>query len=368
MQFKLVKHEIFNILQNAINFTSSKNINTILQNVYISAENGKINIKTNSIISGFCATIDANVESEGETTVVCKKLLDIIKELPDNSIIDFSFDGSRLKIISGKASFSLATMSPEMFPSMTEITPEYTLKLKSADILDIIEKTLFCVANNAAKIEFTGLHFKVYGNKLELHSADFQRIATATITLSDEQSDEFIINIPKKTVSDIYKMLSPEMDVEIYTDLKQLMIVSGNIKVFSRLIEKTVKSISSLFAVETPIEVTVNKNMVLDVLRKVMAIASEITHAVAISISSNSFTMYSLETEYGQGVDKIENIYHKGDDIDIVVNARLLHEILSHIDSNDVIFKITGRRNPISILPGSGNYRYLLVPLAVDRA
>lgn len=368
MRFKLVKQEIYPILQNAINFTSTKNTNTILQNIYISAENNKITLKTNSIISGFCATIDAHVEFEGVTTVICKKLLDIIKEIPDSTVIDFFFDGSRMKITAGKASFSLATMSPELFPAMTDIAPEYSLKLNTTDFISIVDKTLFCVANTAAKIEFTGLHLKVYGNKLEVHSSDFQRIASATININDEQSDEFIINIPKKSVSDIYKAVLDNSEIEIFTDLKQLMVVSGNIKIFSRLIEKTVKSISSLFHDDTPIQLVVNKNMLLENIRKVMAIASEITHAVVFSVTGDTLTLYSLETEYGQGIDKLENIDHKGDDIDIVLNARLLQEILNHIDSNDVIFKIIGRRNPVLIYPTVGNYKYLLVPLAIDRA
>jgi len=34
----------------------------------------------------------------------------------------------------------------------------------------------------------------------------------------------------------------------------------------------------------------------------------------------------------------------------------------------EVIFKISGRRNPMVILPASGSYKYLLVPLSVNFA
>jgi len=59
------------------------------------------------------------------------------------------------------------------------------------------------VANTSSKIEFTGLHFKVYGNKLELYSADFQRIASAVTTLQDEHSDGIYHKIYQKTITDI---------------------------------------------------------------------------------------------------------------------------------------------------------------------
>lgn len=367
MKFQIVKQEIFFILQNAVNFISVKNTNTILQNIYISAENNKVIFKTNNILSGFTAELDLNVEMEGATTVICKKLLDIIKEIPDSSVIDFYFDGSRLKITSGQANFTLATMSPEFFPTMTDIVPEYSLKIDSKILADAINKTLFCVATTATKIEFTGLHFKVYGNRLELHSSDFQRISSATINLPDEQSDEFIINIPKKTVSDLLKVLEHTTTAEIYTDLKQLMVVVGNVKIYARLIEKAVRSINSLFNSETTIEAVVDKNSLLENIRKVLAIASEITHALGLTFNQDSLTVYSMETEYGQGLDRIEVIKYKGDPIDIFVNGRLLLEILSHIDCNNVIIRLIGRRNPMFIYPEIGNYKYLLVPLAVNR-
>ncbi|MCX8083760.1 MAG: DNA polymerase III subunit beta [Calditerrivibrio sp.] len=367
MKFKLIKQELYYILNNAINFTSSKNTNTILQNIYISAENNTVLFKTNNILSGFCAQIEANVESEGSTTVICKKLLDIVKELPDSSQISFNFDGSRLKITSGQANFTLATMPTEMFPAMTDIVPEYSIKVESKLLYEAINKTIFCVANSSTKIEFTGLHLKVYGNKLELHSADFQRISSIVLNLPEEQSDEFIINIPKKTASDLLKIIGDTLTVELHTDKKQLMVISGNIKVYSRLIDRSVKSINSLFSADTPIEVTLNKTDFLENLKKVMAIASEVTYAVVLSFSSNSLTIYSLETEYGQGIDRIENISHIGDDIDIIVNGKLLQEILNHIDSTNVTIKMSGRRNPIFIYPDTGNYKYLLVPLAIDR-
>jgi len=99
-----------------------------------------------------------------------------------------------------------------------------------------------------------------------------------------------------------------------------------------------------------------------------MAIANEFTHAVVMSVTGDNMTVYSIETEYGQAADSIDNVSHKGDDIDIVVNARIFYEILLHIDSTEVIFKISGRRNPMVILPASGSYKYLLVPLSVNFA
>jgi len=367
MKFKIIKQEIFFILQNAVNFISVKNKNTILQNIYIQAENNRVKFKTNNILSGFCAELEINIEREGTTTVICKKLLDIIKEFPDSSIIEFDFDGSRLKITSGQATFTLATMPPELFPAMADITPEYSLKLNSSSFAEAINKTIFCVANTSTKLEFTGLHLKVYGNKLELYSSDFQRISSALINLPEDQSDEFLINIPKKTASDILKVIEHTSSVELLTDLKQLMIISGNIKIYARLIEKMVKSIHTLFVQETPIEALVSRDSAIDNIRKVMAIASEITHAIVLSFSPQGITSYSLETEYGQGLDKIEILGYKGDNIDIIVNGRLLLEILNHVDSKNLIFKLSGRRNPIFIYPESGNYKYLLVPLAMDR-
>jgi len=367
MKLKIVKDELQNVLNHAINFTSTKNINSILQNILLEAEGDKLIIKASNIHTAYTAEIDAVIENTGITTVPCKKLLDIVKELPNSAVIDISFDGHKLKIKSGKSSFNLSTLNPELFPTIGEIVPEYFIEIPSEKLQAILKKVYFCISNDTSKIEYSGCHFKAYGNKLEAAAADYQRIAIAHTEFEEEFSDEFLINIPKRTIIEVIKIIDGNETVTIETDKKQIVFKIGKTQIYSKLIEKYIKSIASLFNAEYPTTAKLPKNEFIDVLKRVSSITSEITHGVVLSFSNGKLSVYSLETEYGLGHDFIENLEFSGEDLDIIFNSKQLIEILSAVDTDFVELKMNGRKSPALIVPQDNWYKYLVVPLTIEQ-
>lgn len=367
MRFKAVKDEIYPFIQYANSFTSPKNLNTVLQNILIDAESDGVILRATDMQVGFSGKVSVSVEETGTATVSGKKLLDIIKEIPDGSVIDFSFDGSKINIDAGKSSFKLSTISHEIFPTMAEITPEYYLKIKTALLYDLLKKTSFCISTDASKIEYTGSHMAVYGDKLEISAADFQRIATSSIKFDEEYSNEFMINIPRKTVMELMKILDQDEYVEIETDRKQITFTIGEVKIFSKLIEKYIKSITKLFTNEYPLKAKLNRVEFLDVIKRVSAITSEVTHGVVLSFKPGTLTVYSLETEYGTGNETIDDFEYNGQPIDIIFNAKHVAEMISNIDTDYFHLQMMGERNPAVIMPELGEYKYLVVPISINR-
>lgn len=367
MRFKAVKDEIFPYIQYANNFTSPKNLNTILQNILIEAESDGVTLRATDMQVGFCGKLNVNVQETGIATVSGKKLLDIVKEIPDGSVIEFFFDGSKINISAGKSNFKLSTISHEIFPTMAEITPEYSLKIKSTMLLDLIKKTSFCISTDASKIEYTGAHLAVYGNKLEVSAADFQRIATCSLVFDEEYANEFIINIPRKTVVEVMKVLDNDEYVEIDTDRKQIVFKIGTIQIYSKLIEKYIKSITKLFSNEYPLTAKLKRTEFLDVIKRVSAITSEVTHGVVLSFKEDGLTLYSLETEYGAGQESIDDYQYTGTPIDIIFNSKHMVEMVNNIETDYFILSMIGDRSPALILPEDGSYKYLVVPISINR-
>jgi DNA polymerase-3 subunit beta len=367
MRFKVVKDDIYPFVQYANSYTSPKNLNTVLQNILIDTESDVVTLRSTNMQIGFSGTLKAAVEEIGSVTVSGKKLMDILKELPDGAVVDFNHDGSKLNIKSGKSSFRLSTISPEMFPTMSEITPEYFIKVKSETLQTLLKRTAFCISNDSSKIEYTGAHFSVYGNKLEISAADFQRIATSKANFEEEFSDEFTINIPKKTILELMKILDTSEIIEVETDKKQVLFKAGDVTIYSKLIEKYIKSITKLFDNEYPVKAKINTKAFAEVVRRVSTITSEITHGVVLSFSNGTLSINSLETEYGQGHETMDDIVYEGEDMDIIFNARHMIEIVTNISSEYFNLEMIGKRNPAVILPEDESYKYLVVPISIDK-
>lgn len=367
MKFSCKKEVIYPILNEAYGFTSTKSVETILQNLLIKAENNRVFFKTSNIVTGYSAYILLNPEKSGETTVSCKKLLDIVREFPSNADITFDFDGSRLNLTSDSTFFTMSTLDPTHFPTMADIIPEYYIKIDSQLFLKLLRKIYFCIANESSKISYNGAHLKILGNKMQLSSSDFQRIAICEADLDNELSDEFVINIPKKTIGELIKTLNGGT-LEIETDRKQAVFRFNNKVIYTNLIENYIKSLSKLFEVEPKTTIKIKTIDIYETLKRVSTITSEVNYGVIFSIHENNINIDSLETEYGRGSEVITGIEKTGDDIDIIFNAKLFLEILAHIESEYFYLYIVGQKNPVIMEPINDKYKYkyLMVTITVE--
>ncbi|MDR2868879.1 MAG: DNA polymerase III subunit beta [Deferribacteraceae bacterium] len=367
MKFTVLKEKLYPFLQYAGNFTTTKNLSTILQNVLIEAADNKITIKSTNFQTGFSCTIDANVTEPGATTAPAKKLTDIVKELPDGKEIDFTFDGSRLHVKAGRSAFQLSTMDQELFPRSAVINPEYSFTIDSDTYISLLKRIVFCIANDTSKPEYNGAHMSLFADRIEFSSADYQRIATAEAALEGTFTDEFIANIPKKTALDIIKIFDGAGPITIETDKRQIIFKTASLSMTSKLIEKYIRNLTRLFLIEYNLRATINRTLLMEVVRRISAITSEITHGVQLSFASNQLTVTSLETELGKGNEVIEGVQFESEPIDIIFNARHLLEILGNTNAENIEFAMNTKTQPALILPDNQEAKYLLVPISIEK-
>ncbi len=369
MHFSVVKEDILKYLQYANSFTNPKGLNDILQNIYMEAENNMVNIKATNYQMGFSCNFEVhNIEHEGKITVSCRKLLDIIKELPDGALINFQYDDTRLNVICGKSRFKLSTIPPENFPSMGEIIPEYYLKINSSDLVTLLKRTVFCILNDSQKLEYTGAQFTVNRDILEISATGMQRVAIASAKLETEYSNDFTVNIPKKTVSEIIRVFENKSLIEIETDRRQISFKADNITVYSKLIEKFVKNIDRLFTADKyPVKAKIDRKSFIEASKRVSAITSEETPGIILEFSNSTLKMSSLETIYGEGSEIIDILDFNAENFDIILNAKHINEILNVIETEDFTLEMSDKRSPVLITPSESNYRYLVVPISIDK-
>ena len=77
--------------------------------------------------------------------------------------------------------------------------------------------------------------------------------------------------------------------------------------------------------------------------------------------------MSSLETIYGEGSEMIDILEFNSEPFEIILNARHVNEILNNIETEDFTLEMSDRRSPVLITPNDNNYRYLVVPISIDK-
>ena len=367
MRFSTIKENIFIYIQYANSFTSPKNLNPLLQNIYLCAEGTSLTMKATNYQVGFSCSVDVDVKESGALTVTGKTLMEIVREMPDGALIDFFYDGSKLNIKSGKASFKLSTMSIEGFPTINDITSEYYLKIDAKEFLTLLKRIWFCISNESQKIEYTGAQFNVSANTLEMFATGLQRVAVASTVFDKEFADDFTINIPKKTIVELIRVLEGKEIIEIETDKRQISFKTENMIIYSKLIEKFIKGIGRLFSKEYPIKVKLDRKQFMDASRRVASVTNPETPGIELVFENSKLTLSSLQSDYGQGQEILEDIEYAGDSFKIILNSKHTNEILANIETEYFILEMTDERSPALITPESIRYKYLVVPITIEK-
>src|SRR5438046_10313284 len=168
-------------------------------------------------------TTSMTVEGPGEAkklTVGARKLVDILRALPEGSEVTLALQDKRLQVKSGKSRFNLQTLSAEDFPRLV-------LAEASATSLSVPQKLLKALlglvqdamAQQDIRYYLNGLLMVVEEGQLKLVATDGHRLAYAATDLGGKLPRQEVI-VPRKTVLELSKLLADndeEVNIEIST-------------------------------------------------------------------------------------------------------------------------------------------------------
>ena len=94
----------------------------VLGGIQLRAADGRLQLAATDMELSLRASLEAEVDGEGEVVVPGRLLLDIARALPDRDVtIEHLSDESMLVITSGSASYRVHTYSSEDFPRLPDV-------------------------------------------------------------------------------------------------------------------------------------------------------------------------------------------------------------------------------------------------------
>ena len=90
----------------------------ILANTLLRAEGEGLTLAATDLEVGVVSTHPAQVVTPGTATLGAKKLYEIVRELGQSEVLLELEEGSRVKLESGGARFSLLSIAPEEYPTL----------------------------------------------------------------------------------------------------------------------------------------------------------------------------------------------------------------------------------------------------------
>src|SRR5438105_3446107 len=129
---------------------SSRTAVLVLGGIQLRAAEGRLQLAATDMELSLRASVDADVEGEGEVVVPGRLLLDIVRALPDSDVqIEHRSDEAMLHVTSGAASYRVHTYAAEDFPRLPDVE---SLQLHPVD-RDALLETIARVGRSASRDE-----------------------------------------------------------------------------------------------------------------------------------------------------------------------------------------------------------------------
>lgn len=370
MQFTIEKEVFLRSLARVQGIVEKRNTIPILSNVLIETTEEGILLTATDLEVGMRSSYPALITSGGKITVSAKKLFEIVKELPEKTVLFSSKENCWIEIRCGKALFNIVGMSSDEFPYFPYPSRENFITFKSSIIKSMIEKTSFAISTDESKYNLNGIYFQKIkesdSNILRLVATDGHRLSLAQnemINIENEQLEKGVI-FPRKGISEL-KKIAEESDSDIQigfmdnnavikkdTTIILMRLVDGEFPDYTRVVPKSNNRIAIL-----------HRDSFLHGLKRMAILSNEKSKGVKLHLSPNMLEISSSNPELGEAREEMEAGF-EGQDISIGFNARYLIDILQTLQCEKIILCLRDNLSPGMIQPdGETDFKAVVMPM-----
>ena len=361
------KDKILKAINSVTKAVASKTTMPILEGILIQTNDKEVKLTTYDLEIGIEYVIEAEVEEQGATVVNAIMFSEIIRKLPDTEIKIYLNDKNLLVIECEGSLYKLATMNPNEFPELPQISIENSIELEQNALKEMIRKTIFAVSTEENRPIFTGCLFEVVDNKLNLVAVDGFRLAWKTKYLQTKVNN-FSAVIPGRTLNEINKIILDSFDpIQIGIAKNQALFEMENCKIVTRLLDGEFLNYSNVIPSMWDTRIRVNKSVMQNCFERVSLISSssiekEKKYPVKVSIDIGK-VIISCTNQTGDAKEEMY-VSTEGKNLEAGFNPKYFLDAFRAIDDEEVFIDFGTSISPCIIRPvDNGDYIYMILPI-----
>lgn len=354
MKFICEKDILIKELNIAKEFTNSKSSLSISANVYLKATSDNLIIKTTNGNMGFTNVMNVTTLDEGETTISCDKLNDVLKAFNGISHIIIESKKDTLLIVPKDSNknfnFEIKTISANEFPEVESADNKEFFTLDSADFLDMIKHTDFATSKDETRHYLCGLFLHRTDEGIAVVATDGKRLSLMNKKESEDLVDFPAVTIPNKFVSIIKRTLPVTGEFDIALDKNSISIrIGDHTFMYSSLVEKGFPVYTRIIPNEQKYKCILNLKDTIEAINRVSLFVIDKSFRIFLQIADNKLILTSDATEQGEAVEEL-NCDYNGEEVTIAINYNFFLEPLKAMEGDYFSINFDSAQKPLKIL------------------
>jgi DNA polymerase-3 subunit beta len=350
-------------LQAVIGVVERRQTMPVLANVLLGVGQGRLSITATDLEVELVATTDVTVQEGGDITVPGRKFLDILRALPEKTGVTITVEGEKLVIRAGRSRFSLSTLPATEFPVIDDINSQQTVQITRKDLLRLLEKTHFSMAQQDVRYYLNGMLLEIEGQTLRAVATDGHRLALCEASLVAKAKSSQQVIVPRKGVLELQRVLTDEGSADIAIGTNHVRAQIGDVRFTSKLIDGRFPEYSRVIPAAGPTAIRADRDILRQALQRTAILSNEKYRGIRVTVKKNMITVQAHNPEQEEAEEEIEVAY-SGSDLEVGFNVNYLLDALAAIDGQEVELGLTDSNSSCLIRsPGNASARYVVMPM-----
>ncbi|MVW71524.1 DNA polymerase III subunit beta [Bordetella sp. 15P40C-2] len=340
----------------------------ILANILMRKEGNRVAFIATDLEVQITTHADFGVGQDNEsTTVAARKLLDILKALPDTGEVKLALASNKLSVQSAKSRFALQTLAASEFPTVAQ--PEkwdVSLTLPQRTLRHLLNMVHFAMAQQDIRYYLNGMLLVFEAGRVRAVATDGHRLAhCATEADGIEQRHEVIV--PRKTVLEMQRLLE-DSDEPVSIDVApgQIRFRFGDVELVSKLVEGKFPDFTRVIPSNYTRQFLVNREALQGSLLRAAILTTDKFKGVRLQLAQNLMKISSSNAEQEEAQEELD-IDYGHEPLDVGFNVSYLLDVLSNVKAENIQWSVMPDANASALLtlPDDDQFKYVVMPMRI---
>ncbi|BER91258.1 DNA polymerase III subunit beta [Atrimonas thermophila] len=358
MKIEISREELKKAVAKVYKGVSSKPPLPVLSGILMeTVGSDQIKLLASDLEMGLSFVCNASVLEEGSVVAPGKVLYNLSRLLKDKVTIQVS--GNNIELSSGKSFYKLSGFPAQDFPLFPPFPDDGYYLISAERLKEAVMQTSFAVSKDETRPPLTGLQFNFTEGYLELAATDGHRLSISRVETLQSGKETRVI-VPQKVAMEIVRLAEGEIKVALGDG--DILFESGELTLFSRLIEGEFPEYKQVIPDNFVVTVLVDRDVLLEALERVSVVVSGEIGVVDFELSDKSLVLSCVSQDWGVAKEEIPAVID-GQGIKIAFNVKYLTDALRVISWEKVSIGISGELSPTMIFGEKEDFRYVLMPV-----
>lgn len=372
MHIKINKADLAGILANIQGITAKKTNIAVSEHVLIQAHETHLTFCATDFQTGFIGQYPAEIISPGLILPNSKKLYEIVRDFPQETVEIERVENNWLQIGKESATFHILSLNPDDFPEIPEMDDVDLFEMDALFLKRMIQKTVYIgAAADEKRAHIVGVMLECTpddetGHRLRLVSTDSRRLSK--IDYRTEQNPAAFpaksILIPKKSLAEVAKFLSLSGKAGLGVKRNNLIVQKDHESFIINLLEGEFPDYKrALSFMDAQFIVEVNRLDFLNMMRRVSILTTDNYKSVIFDFEDDRFVVSIANPELGEFREEMRISYQRPP-IKLAFNPRYFIETLHLIEEDRICLYVVDEEKPC-LLHGIDDPNFLSVVMSM---